>query len=99
VLEPWMIAFAPFLMVIGIVWVRGKQQIEEKRIAAGSARGESDSTGRQTIGRVEELEERVRILESIVTDGGYHLAQKIEALRDERPLEARLETAELREKI
>jgi hypothetical protein len=99
VFEPWMIGFAPFLMVIGIVWVRGKQQIEEKRIAAGQARGDSDNTSRQVAGKVEELEERVRILERIVTDGGYDLAQKIEALRDERGLETRLETAEPRGKI
>ena len=81
--EPWMIGFAPFLMVIGIVWVRTRAQLEEKRIAAGAARGESDST-RQVAGRVEELEERVRILERIVTDRSYDIANQIEALRDER---------------
>ena len=30
-----------------------------------------------------ELEARIRILEKIVTDGGYHTAAQIEALRDE----------------
>jgi hypothetical protein len=84
---------APFLMVVGIVWVRGKQQLEEKRIAAGRATGDPDSS-RQVVGRVEELEERVRILERIVTDGSYDLAQRIEALRDERPIGQRLEAAE-----
>jgi hypothetical protein len=82
-----MIGFAPFLMVIGIVWVRGRQQIEEKRIAAGQARGDTDSTSRQVAGRVDELAERVRVLERIVTDGGYDLAHKIEALRDGRGVE------------
>jgi hypothetical protein len=38
---------------------------------------------------VERLEQRVRVLERIVTDGGYTLASEIEALRDNRPTEAR----------
>jgi len=99
VFEPWMIGFAPFLMVVGIVWLKGKQQLEEKRIAAGQARGDSDGDGRRVAGRVEELEERVRILETIVTDGGYQLAQKIEALRDERPLAARRDAAEIEKSL
>ena len=83
--EPWMLGFAPFLMVIGIVWVRGRQQIEEKRIAAGVAdRGKSDP---QQARQIAELQERVRVLERIVTNGGYDLASQIEALRDTRPAE------------
>jgi hypothetical protein len=39
------------------------------------------------------------VLERIVTDRSYDVASQIEALRDQRPLEARLETAALREKI
>ena len=89
---------APFLMVVGIVWVRSKAQIEEKRIAAGQTQG-STGDGRQVAGRVDELEERVRILERIVTDGGYDLAQKIEALRDERPVDLKLASTRSRETI
>ena len=33
---------------------------------------------------VKELRERVKVLERIVTDGGYNLANEIEALRDAR---------------
>lgn len=78
-------ALAPFLMIVGIVWVRSKARIEEKRIAA-SAAAESGAAGSAALERIEDLEDRVRILERIVTDGGYDLAQKIEALRDERPI-------------
>jgi hypothetical protein len=78
------IFLAPFLMVVGIVWVRSQAQIEEKRIAA--AERSRANPPAQDAGRVEELEDRVRVLERIVTDGGYGLAHKIEALRDERPL-------------
>ena len=41
-----------------------------------------------------ELEERVRVLERIVTDRGYDVATQIEALRDQRRVEERLEAAE-----
>jgi hypothetical protein len=89
---------APFLMVVGIVWVKSRTQLEEKRIAAGQAHGPSDES-RHVAGRVEELEERVRILERIVTDGGYDLAQKIEALRDERPIDRNIAATRSRETI
>jgi hypothetical protein len=89
---------APFLMVVGIVWVRSKAQLEEKRIEAGRARGESDS-GLQTVNRVDELEERVRILERIVTDRGYDVATQIEALRDRRAVETRVDATQIEERI
>ena len=92
-----LVAFAPFLMIVGIVWVRSHAQLEEKRIAAGAERARADDGG-QSAARVDELEDRVRVLERIVTDGGYDLATKIEALRDERGLETRLEARELQER-
>ena len=48
---------------------------------------------------VERLEQRVRVLERIVTDSGYTLASEIEALRDHRPVAAPRETADVKEKI
>jgi len=89
-----MAVLAPFLMVVGIVWVTTRAKLEEKRIAAGAARDAAHGGSRESprnAERIEELEERVRILERIVTDGGYDLAHKIEALRDERPVETRVE--------
>ena len=48
---------------------------------------------------VERLEQRVRVLERIVTDNGYTLASQIEALRD-RPLpEARPAASKIEENI
>jgi hypothetical protein len=83
---------APFLMVVGIVWVRSKAQLEEKRIAAGAARDDASGRARDDV-RIDELEDRVRILERIVTDKGYDLATQIEALRDARGIETRLDVA------
>ena len=40
-----------------------------------------------------DLEERVRVLERIVTDKGYDVASQIEALRDARKVEALLDNS------
>ena len=42
----------------------------------------------------QELEERVAVLERIVTDRGYDVATQIEALRDQRRVEDLLDTRE-----
>ena len=93
----FLVPFAPFLFVLGVIWLSNQRKLEEKRIAAGAATTGPDGTA--TLARVEELEDRVRVLERIVTDGGYDLARKIEALRDERGPETRLETRELEGRI
>ncbi|MGZ3198034.1 MAG: hypothetical protein ACXU60_13185 [Croceibacterium sp.] len=80
---------APFLMVIDIVYVRSQAKLEEKRIAATT-----DNTAEkaaQYASRITEMEDRIRVLERIVTDGGYDVATQIEALRDTRKVEERLE--------
>ncbi|MEC7160497.1 MAG: hypothetical protein VXW57_01650, partial [Pseudomonadota bacterium] len=43
----------------------------------------------QYASKVQDLEDRVRVLERIVTDRGYDVATQIEALRDQRSVEAR----------
>ena len=48
---------------------------------------------------VERLEQRVRVLERIVTDSGYTLASQIEALRDDRRVEQRIAAQPEEEKI
>jgi len=45
---------------------------------------------RRLSGRVEKLEDRLIVLEKIVTDGSYNLANEIEALRDKRRDEERI---------
>lgn len=73
---------APFLMVLGIVWIGSQKKLEEKRIAA-TAEASSEKAA-QYVSRVQQLEDRVRVLERIVTDKGYDVATQIEALRDQR---------------
>ena len=57
---------------------------------------------------VQQLEDRVRVLERIVTDKGYDVATQIEALRDQRrvdetdsgvPIDALRNSTERRERV
>lgn len=71
------------LIPIVAIWTRHQQkmaELEPHRAADGDPRETSRLTG-----RVQELEERVRVLERIVTDSnsgsGSNLAAEIEALR------------------
>ncbi|GAA4647503.1 hypothetical protein GCM10023115_54650 [Pontixanthobacter gangjinensis] len=73
---------APFLMVLGIVWIGSQKKLEEKRIAATAEM--SSEKAAQYASHTAELEQRVQVLERIVTDRGYDIATQIEALRDTR---------------
>ena len=77
---------APFAMVVGIVWVRSRARLEEKRL--NSTAEHSAEKAAQYASHVKELEERLQVLERIVTDRGYDLATQIEALRDTRRVES-----------
>jgi len=75
-----MIPLAPFLLGGLFIWTQHKQKelAMQSKLSAGNA-----AQYAQTIGM---LEERVRVLERIVTDRGFDLATEIEALRhDTRP--------------
>ena len=67
------IGIAPFKM-----WLR----VKERQIGAQTTLAAEKSA--QYASHVERLEQRVRVLEQIVTDGGYDTAAQIEALREPR---------------
>ena len=92
-----LVPLAPFLMVVGIVWVKSQAKLEEKRIAATAEH--SAEKAAQYASRITEMEDRIRVLERIVTDGGYNVATQIEALRDTRKVEAQLEAPEPRGRV
>ena len=67
------------------IWTSHKQKIAKLQIdATASATAEKAA---QYASQVKELEDRVRVLERIVTDRGYDVATQIEALRDVRDVE------------
>ncbi|MBK63298.1 MAG: hypothetical protein CL575_10220 [Altererythrobacter sp.] len=74
-------------MVAFIVWSKNQRALEEKRIEATAAQTAEHTA--QHVSRIAELEQRVQVLERIVTDRGYDVATQIEALRDQREVEER----------
>jgi hypothetical protein len=88
---------APFLMVVGIVWVKSRTKLEEKRITATAEN--SAEKAAQYASRITEMEDRIRVLERIVTDKGYDVATQIEALRDARQVDRKLEAPEAKERV
>ena len=93
----FLVGLGPFLMVVGIVWVKSHAKLEEKRIAATAE--SSAEKGAQYASRIAEMEDRIRVLERIVTDSGYNVASQIEALRDTRRVEQQLEDNTPRERV
>lgn len=64
------------------IWTKHRQKIAEMQI--GSTSASTAENAAQYARQVQALEDRVRVLERIVTDGGYDVAAQIEALRDQR---------------
>ena len=77
-----LIPLAPFMMVAFIVWSRNQTKLAELRLRE-TAESSAEKAAQYST-RVGDLEERVRVLERIVTDKGYDVATQIEALRDQR---------------
>lgn len=77
-----LIPLAPFILIGVVVWTRHQRRMAELQIQATAEKAA------QYASHTRELEERVRVLERIITDGGYDTALQIEALRDQREVEA-----------
>lgn len=71
------------------IWAKHRQKIAQMQIDAMAS--QTAEKAAQYASHTRELEERVRVLERIVTDKGYDVAAQIEALRDTRAMEQRLE--------
>ena len=70
------------------IWTKHRQKIAEMQINATAQM--SAEKAAQYAARTQALEERVRVLERIVTDRGYDVATQIEALRDPRATGGRM---------
>jgi len=79
--------FALSIPIVAI-WSKHRQKIVEMQMQATAEKAA------QYASHSTELEERVRVLERIVTDKGYDVASQIEALRDARKVEALLDARE-----
>ncbi|WP_159982582.1 MULTISPECIES: hypothetical protein [unclassified Novosphingobium] len=76
-----LIPLAPFIMGGFAIWTKHQRKLAELQIEATAEKAA------QYASHSRELEERVRVLERIITDGGYDTALQIEALRDQRAVE------------
>jgi hypothetical protein len=77
-----LIPLAPFIMVGFIVWTKHQSKIAELQVKTTAT--DTAERAAQYASHVQALEDRVRVLERIVTDRGYDIATQIEALRDQR---------------
>ncbi len=69
------------------IWTKHQQKLAEMQIeTTASASAEKAA---QYATQIQRLEDRVQVLERIVTDKGYDVATQIEALRDSRSVEDR----------
>ena len=81
----YLIPLAPFLIGGLAIWTRHQHKMAEMQLSA-TAESTAEKAA-QYASRVGDLEERVRVLERIVTDSGYNVATQIEALRDQRSVD------------
>jgi hypothetical protein len=77
--EAWIWILIP-LLAIGIAPFKMWLKIKEKQIDAQTSLAAEKSA--QYAQHMERVEQRLRVLEQIVTDGGAQTASQIEALRD-----------------
>lgn len=91
-MDPIIIPVLALSIPIVAIWTRHRTKIAEMQV-----RSTADVTAEkaaQYAAHTAQLEDRVRVLERIVTDKGYDVASQIEALRDTRKVEALLDSRE-----
>lgn len=64
------------------IWSKHRQKMMEMQV--GATAEASAEKAAQYASHIQRLEDRVQVLERIVTDKGYDVATQIEALRDQR---------------
>ncbi|PZT84801.1 MAG: hypothetical protein DI637_13180 [Citromicrobium sp.] len=80
-----MIPIVALSIPIVAMWTKHQQKLAEMNVKS-TAENTAEKAA-QYASHVAELEQRVRVLERIVTDRGYDVATQIEALRDQRTVE------------
>lgn len=77
-----LIPIIALMIPIVAIWTKHQQKIAEMNVET-TAKATAEKAA-QYASHVQDLEDRVRVLERIVTDKGYDVATQIEALRDQR---------------
>ncbi|WP_427963566.1 hypothetical protein [Altererythrobacter sp.] len=64
------------------IWAKHKEKVAQMQVSVTAATTAEKAA--QYASHIQRLEDRVQVLERIVTDRGYDIATQIEALRDTR---------------
>ncbi|WP_284126310.1 hypothetical protein [Parerythrobacter aestuarii] len=67
------------------IWAKHKEKVAQMQVTTTAAATAEKAA--QYSSQVQRLEDRVQVLERIVTDRGYDIATQIEALRDTKKVE------------
>ena len=87
-----MIPILALLIPFFAIWTKHRKEVARMQIDATATM--SAEKAAQYATHSQALEDRVRVLERIVTDKGYDVATQIEALRDARRTEALIDQRE-----
>ena len=87
-----MIPILALMIPFFAIWTKHRKELAELQIDATATK--SAEKAAQYATHSQALEDRVRVLERIVTDKGYDVATQIEALRDARRTEALIDSRE-----
>ncbi|MDP2130843.1 MAG: hypothetical protein U0975_03210 [Erythrobacter sp.] len=77
-----MIPIIALMIPIVAIWTKHQQKMAEMQVGATAEMTAEKAA--QYASHIQRLEDRVQVLERIVTDRGYDIATQIEALRDQR---------------
>ena len=81
----YLIPIAGIMIPIIAIWFKHQEKMAQMRTDATVS--QTAEKAAQYASQVQRLEDRVQVLERIVTDRGYDIATQIEALRDTREVE------------
>jgi len=82
-----------FSIPIISIWTKHRKELMQMQVNTTAEKAAQYAANNK------ELEDRVAVLERIVTDRGYDVATQIEALRDQRRVEEPIKTRAIEEKI
>ena len=77
-----MIPIIALMIPIVALWTKHQQKMAEMQV--GATAEQTAEKAAQYASHIQRLEDRVQVLERIVTDRGYDIATQIEALRGQR---------------
>ena len=79
----YLIPITALMIPIVAIWTKHQQKLAEIQVNATAEHTAEKAA--QYASQIQRLEDRVQVLERIVTDKGIVVADEIERLRDERP--------------